>query len=73
MDKEIKGLSANKISKEVFEQEVALCRKLSEKRGGCCWGNCENCGVIPCLYKLYKGEVVDDPEKLAELKKKFLD
>lgn len=67
-------LNPNIISKEVYEKEVELCRKLSKENGGkCCWGTCESCGVIPCLYKLYKGEVIDDAHKIIELKNLFLE
>lgn len=68
------NLMPNIISKETFEKEIELCRKLSEENGGkCCWGSCSACGVIPCLYKLYKGEVVDETEKVSNLKKQFLE
>lgn len=67
------NLNLNIISKEVYEKEVELCRKLSKENGGkCCWGTCESCGVIPCLHKLYKGEVVDAADKVKELKDQFL-
>ncbi|MDD2909842.1 MAG: hypothetical protein PHU74_02875 [Candidatus Pacebacteria bacterium] len=67
------GLCPNVINEEVFKKEIELCKKLNKKNGGkCCWGTCDNCGVIPCLYKLYKGEVVDDENDIKELKKNLM-
>lgn len=66
-------MKKNLITEELFNKETNLCKQLSEENNGkCCWGNCENCGVIPFLYKLYKGEVIDDEDKIKELKKRFL-
>lgn len=57
------GLEKNIISQEVFDREISLCRKLSkEKDGGCGWGKCADCGVIPLLIKLHKGELLEDNE-----------
>jgi hypothetical protein len=67
------GLRSNIINKEVFEREAELCRKLhKENNGKCCWGSCDSCGVIPCLYKLYKGEVIDEKDKVNAPKERFL-
>jgi len=55
------------INKEVFDKEIAICKKLS-KKGNCAWGKCESCGVIPLLYKLHKGELLEDPAKINEVK-----
>ena len=64
------GLIPNVITREVFEREVELCKKLNKENGGkCCWGTCDNCGVIPFLFKLYKGEIIDDEKEIKELKK----
>jgi hypothetical protein len=54
------------ISKSVFEREIKLCQKLNkESKGkGCNWGRCKTCGVIPLLYKLYKGILVEDKKEL---------
>jgi len=60
-----------KIEKEVFDKEIALCRKLSkENNGKCSWGKCQSCGVIPLLYKLYKGELLEDEKEIKEIKNK---
>jgi hypothetical protein len=66
-------LKKNVIKKKVFEREIALCRRLSkENRGKCGWGKCQDCGVIPLLYKLYKGKLLEDPAEIKKLKRKFL-
>jgi len=55
------------MKKEVFDKEISLCKRLSkENRGKCAWGICKNCGVVPLLYKLHKGRLL---EKSAEIKK----
>lgn len=61
------GLRKNIIRKDVFKREIALCNMLHKKnKGRCCWGKCKDCGVIPLLYKLNKGQLLD---KFAEIKK----
>lgn len=66
------GLKKNAIDKEVFDQEIALCRKLTiEKSGGCGWGKCADCGVVPLLFKLHKGELLEDNE-VKKKKKEIL-
>jgi len=56
--------------KDIFDKEVALCKKLSKKnKGKCAWGKCGSCGVIPLLYKLHKGELLEDPVKISKIKK----
>ncbi|MDD5145608.1 MAG: hypothetical protein PHF44_02100 [Candidatus Pacebacteria bacterium] len=55
------------ITKKAFEKEIKMCEKLAkEKKGKCGWGKCKDCGVIPLLYKLHKGKLL---EKSAEIKK----
>lgn len=52
-----------------FERETLMCKKLNLENGGKCnWGKCEDCGVIPLLYKLYKGELLEDADKIKEVK-----
>ncbi len=59
---------AGVISKEVFDRELALCKKLSSENGGKCgWGRCADCGVIPLLYKLHKGVLLEG-EELQQIK-----
>ena len=61
------------MDKEIFEREIAMCRELFKKNdGGCSWGECEKCGVIPLLYKLGKGEVYEKETDIEELKKNVL-
>jgi hypothetical protein len=62
-----------KLSQEIFEKEINMCRELFRKQGGCNWGKCEHCGVVPLLYKLAKGEVCETLEEVAALKKKVLE
>ena len=39
------------ISKETFEKEINMCKKLAHENGKKCnWGECDKCGVIPLLY-----------------------
>ena len=65
------GLKKNIIKKEVFKRELALCKMLSkENKGKCGWGKCKDCGVIPLLYKLHKGQLLEKPVDLAKVRKK---
>lgn len=60
------------ITKKVFDKEVAMCAKLAKKKGGkCAWGICKNCGVVPLLYKLYKGRLLEDPKEIKSVKNKI--
>ena len=66
------GLQKNIINAEVFERETTLCRKLSQENGGKCgWGVCKDCGVIPLLHKLRKGEILEDPDEIKKVKDKI--
>ena len=56
-----------------FDKEIAMCQKLSKESGGkCCWGECEKCGVIPLLYKLSQGKIVEGETEVKELKQSTL-
>ncbi len=67
------GLKKNIIKKGVFDREIALCRQLSkEHKGRCGWGKCKDCGVIPLLYKLNKGQLLEDPIKITKIKGRML-
>jgi hypothetical protein len=57
------------ISEEVFEKESKICREMFKEKGGCAWGKCDSCGVIPMLHKLHKGELLESEEKIEEAKK----
>jgi len=66
------GLKKNIIKKEVFDREIALCKMLSkENKGKCGWGKCKNCGVIPLLYKLHKGKLLEKPAEIKKAKSKI--
>jgi len=65
-------LKKNIVKKEVFKREIALCKRLAkENRGKCGWGKCNDCGVIPLLYKLHKGELLEDSAKIIKIKGKI--
>ena len=67
------GLKKNLISAAVFKREIELCRNLSHKNGGKCgWGKCEDCGVIPLLYKFHKGLLLEEAKEIKEKKDKLL-
>ncbi|MDD3007037.1 MAG: hypothetical protein PHX30_05690 [Candidatus Pacebacteria bacterium] len=63
------------IGKDIFDREVSMCKKLNRKNdGGCNWGKCQSCGVIPMLYKLHKSELLEKSEEIEEIKANiFLD
>lgn len=66
------GLAKNIIGGEVFEREIGLCQKLSKDNGGKCgWGKCADCGVVPLLYKLNKGQLLEN-EEADRIKKEIL-
>jgi len=66
-------LKPGAVSKEIFEREVLLCGKLSEKNDGkCSWGECGKCGVIPLLLKLYEGRLLEDSKDINETRNKYL-
>ncbi len=67
------GLKKGIVKKEVFDREVALCQKLAKKnKGKCNWGECQLCGVIPLLYKLHKGELLEEVDEIKKVKDKTL-
>lgn len=60
------------MNQEIFDRELAMCRKLSRKNGGKCnWGECETCGVIPLLYKLHKGILLEKKEEIEKVKREI--
>jgi hypothetical protein len=67
------GLQPSVLQKEVFDREIALCQSLSrDNNGRCHWGVCESCGVIPLLYKLHKGIVLEDLQNVQATRKQEL-
>ena len=61
------------MNKETFDNEIALCQKLAKKNSSKCnWGECQLCGVIPLLYKLHKGEVIDNADEIKKIKNNIL-
>lgn len=66
------GLKKNIIKKEVFDREIKLCEILSKKnKGKCGWGKCKDCGVIPFLYKLHRGKLLEKPAEIKKAKFKI--
>ncbi|MFA5993499.1 MAG: hypothetical protein WC823_00910 [Parcubacteria group bacterium] len=66
------GLKKNVISKSIFEREIFLCKELSKDKKGCGWGKCQDCGVVPLLYKLHNGTLIEKESDIAKLKNNFL-
>ena len=60
------------INKEVFDKETAMCKKLFKENGGCACGKCKDCGVIPLLYKLHTGQLLEKSEEIEEIKNRIL-
>ena len=60
------------MKKETFEEELNICKRHSKKNDGKChWGECDKCGVIPLLYKLFEGRTYEDEEEIKALKRKL--
>ena len=67
------GLKKNIIKKDIFDRELELCKKLSrENNNKCGWGKCKDCGVIPFLYKLHKGQLLENQSEIKAVKTKHL-
>jgi len=63
------GLKKNVIKKDVFDREMGLCKSLSRQNSGqCAWGKCKSCGVVPLLYKLHKGQLIEDKKEVKKVK-----
>lgn len=65
-------MSKIEISKKNFDREIKMCGELYKKSKGCNWGKCKDCGVIPILYKLHSGLLVDKKADVTKLKKRYL-
>lgn len=62
------------MNKLIFEEESSICKNLYMQNGGACnWGECDKCGVIPFMYKIYKGEMIEDLEKIKKIKKEVFE
>lgn len=58
------------MSKAIFDRETTICRNLHNENGGSCnWGECDKCGVIPFMYKIFNDEYVEDFEGINRIKK----
>ena len=65
------GLKKNILKKDVFDREILLCRQLAkESKGKCGCGKCKDCGVVPLLWKLHKGELLEE-KQIRKTRKKF--
>jgi hypothetical protein len=58
-----------KITKELFEKEIEMCRNHFQKKQSCAWGKCEDCGVPLLLQKLHKGEIIDNKKEIQDFKR----
>ena len=61
-----------KISKDTFNDEIGMCKKHFQKKQSCAWGKCESCGVVPLLYKLHHGQLLEDKQEIRALKEALL-
>ena len=62
------------MSKAIFDRETAICRDLHNNKGGTCnWGECDKCGVIPFMYKIFKDEQIEDVDEVARIKKEVFE
>ena len=57
---------------DVYKKETKACAKLFKEKGGCKWGRCAECGVIPLLYKFETGIVVESAQDIKDLKDEIL-
>lgn len=63
------SLSQEIFDQEIFDHEIAICQQLAKKNNGeCNWGKCKDCGVLPLLYKLHKGVLLEKPDEIKKLK-----
>ena len=60
------------MSKAIFDRETAICRDLhNDNGGGCNWGECDKCGVIPFIYKIFKDEQIEDEAGIKRIKEEI--
>jgi len=61
------------ISKELFQKEIDIYKQLSKENvNKCNWSKYDNCCVIPLLYKIHKGILLEDEQEIKYIKKKNL-
>ncbi len=59
------------MTSDEVEKEFSICRELYfQNKGGCHWGKCKDCGLIPALHKLSTGEVLENKESIKALKER---
>lgn len=57
------------MSKATFDTEMAICRDLHNNNGGQCnWGVCDQCGVVPMMYKIFKNEHYEDADQVERMR-----
>lgn len=67
---DIKTQRKSIISKRIFDQETSLCETLSKQNNGKCnWGKCDECGVLPLLYKFRYGKILENKDEIKQIKK----
>ncbi|MFA4999912.1 MAG: hypothetical protein WC545_00935 [Patescibacteria group bacterium] len=57
---------------DVYKKETKTCARLFKEKGGCKWGKCAECGVIPLLYKFESGVKLENEHDIKELKNEIL-
>lgn len=62
------------MSNAIFDRETGICRELHRENGGSCnWGECDKCGVIPFMYKIFKDQQIEDLEEIDKVKKEIFE
>jgi hypothetical protein len=62
------------MNKAIFERETSICHDLHNSNGGQCnWGECDKCGVIPFIYKIFKDEQIEDFDEIKRIKKEIFE
>ncbi|MCK4636235.1 MAG: hypothetical protein KAT32_05230 [Candidatus Moranbacteria bacterium] len=56
------------INEDIFDKEVSMCQEMYKKDKSCNWGKCKDCGVLLLLYKLHKGELIEDKDEVKNFK-----
>ena len=62
------------MNKAIFERETSICRDLHKSNGSMCnWGECDKCGVVPFIYKIFKDEQIEDFDEIKRIKKEIFE